>query len=122
MAFLPRTRSLSKITKIASVATFQRPIQVRQMMAVPKAASLDRLEEILFAMAQQKDQMEQLQEDMKELKEQNERLRARVDDSDDEGESSGKIDRDAIEEKLDELEGKLDEAKDLVNEIREILQ
>jgi len=125
MAFLARTRIVSKVVKMAPVVCQrQRPPLIRQMMTVvPKAPAAGRIEDILDVIVKQRNEMEELREEIQELERKNEELQARVDEFEEEEAQSGAgIDRDTLEEKLDALEEKLDEAKDLVDEIRTSLQ
>jgi predicted RNase H-like nuclease (RuvC/YqgF family) len=125
MAFLARTRIVSKVVKIAPViCQRQRPLLIRQMMTVvPKTSGTGRLDDILDVIVKQRNEMEELREQIEELERKNEELQARVDEfEEEEAQSSSGIDRDTLEEKLDALDEKLDEAKDLVDEIRNSLQ
>jgi predicted RNase H-like nuclease (RuvC/YqgF family) len=125
MASLLRTRLVPRLTHLVVVS---RPLVARPMMALVKreepSAVIERIEDIVVTFTEQQHEMKELQQQVQELEEENVRLRARVgDDSDDDNEISGsKIDRDSIEEKLEELEEKLNEAKELVDEIKNLLQ
>jgi septal ring factor EnvC (AmiA/AmiB activator) len=125
MASLLRTRLVPRLTHLVVVS---RPLVARPMMALVKseqqAIMANQMNEIVSTLEEKCEQLSELQQQVQELEEENARLRARVgDDSDDDNEVSGnKIDRDSIEEKLEELEEKLDEAKGIVDDIRELLQ
>jgi uncharacterized coiled-coil DUF342 family protein len=119
MASLLRSRIVPGMLK---AATLSRPLLVRQIMvAAPKTPA--RLDDILDVVVQQKEMMEELREKIAELEQKNKELQARIDDEEEEsGQSDSGIDRDTLEEKLNELEEKLDEAKELVDEIRTHLE
>jgi hypothetical protein len=102
------------------------------MMALVKkeeetSAVIERIEDIVVTFTEQQHEMKELQKEVYELQAENARLRvlAGVDEDDEENDdevSGSKIDRDSIEEKLEELEEKLEEATEIVDEIRELLQ
>ena len=126
MASLFRARI---IPRLAQVTLVSRPILARPMTTVLKSEQMaimaDQMDEIVSSLEEKCGQLSELQKEVAELEQENARLRALVgeDDDDEYNEVSGnKIDRDSIEEKLEELEEKLDEAKGIVDDIRELLQ
>ena len=127
MASLFRARI---IPRLARAVVVQRTVLARSMtvMVAKEESSVvaERIKDILMAFTDQQDEMKELQKEVAELEQENERLRKLVGEDEDEEEytevSGTKIDRDSIEEKLEELEGKLEEAMDIVDEIRTILK
>jgi len=129
MASLFRTRLIPRLSQVALVS---RPLATRSMMALVKkeeetSAVIERIEDIVVTFTEQQHEMKELQKEVYELQAENARLRvlAGVDEDDEENDdevSGSKIDRDSIEEKLEELEEKLEEATEIVDEIRELLQ
>lgn len=127
MASLFRARI---IPRLARAVVVQRTVLARSMtvMVAKEESSVvaERIKDILMAFTDQQDEMKELQKEVAELEQENERLRKLVGEDEDEEEytevSGTKIDRDSIEEKLEELEGKLVEAMDIVDEIRTILK
>ena len=119
MAFLARARIIPRLV-------IQRPIVLarRQMMtAVPKVTSPGgRLDDMLDVIVHQKKEMVKLREQVEELERKNEDLQARMNEFEEEGLGASGIDRDTLEEKLNELDDKLDEAKDIVDGIRQCLE
>lgn len=125
MASLFRARI---IPRLAHAVVVSRPIFARSMtvMVAKEESSLvaERIKDILTAFTDQQDEMKELQREVAELEQENERLRKLVGEDEEEYTevSDSKIDRDSIEEKLEELEGKLEEAKEIVDEIKDLLQ